>query len=92
MQSQEQTYSSPYSCDQCCFVVAFLLLNVAYWKKNWECWVNFHYKKNFFKKLYQRKEGRKIKQKGDPEEVDEPYNYKHFAISIDVCVIIVIKL
>ena len=25
------------------------------------------------KKLYKRKEGRKIKQKGDPEEVDEPY-------------------
>ena len=25
------------------------------------------------KKLYKRKEGRKIKQNGDPEEVDEPY-------------------
>ena len=25
------------------------------------------------KKLYKRKEGRKIKQKGDPEEVEEPY-------------------
>ena len=25
------------------------------------------------KKLYKRKEGRKIKQKEDPEEVDEPY-------------------
>ena len=23
--------------------------------------------------IYKRKEGRKIKQKGDPEEVDEPY-------------------
>ncbi|KAK7844355.1 hypothetical protein CFP56_010902 [Quercus suber] len=28
--SQEQAYSGPYSCDQCYFVVAFLLLNVAY--------------------------------------------------------------
>ena len=74
MQSQEQPYSGPYSCDQCYFVVAFLLLNVAYWKQIWECWVNFHYKYIYiYIYIYiKEKEGRKIKQKGDPE-VDEPY-------------------
>ena len=33
MQSQEQARSGPYSCDQCCFVAAFLLFNVAYYKR-----------------------------------------------------------